>query len=79
MFLLGQYLEYDKRLNFLFFSNFRFDWCQVTSKEIKSNQFTVNNLKRGQQFKFRVMAYNVYGLGPPGTETDLVLMIGLWS
>ncbi len=56
------------------FFTFRFDWCQVTSENIDSKCFTVSNLAKGQQYKFRVMALNEYGLGPHGDETDFILM-----
>ena len=54
----------------------RFEWCQVTSKEITSNNYRIDNLLRGHEYRFRVMAHNVYGLGPPGCETDFLLMTG---
>jgi len=49
------------------------DWSDASPYPIKENEFTVPNLKEGEEYQFRVKAVNEAGPGTPSAATGPVV------
>lgn len=48
-------------------------WVKATNRSIVNTSFTVDGLKEGAQYEFRVVAENKAGEGPPSDSTGQVV------
>jgi predicted RNA-binding protein with TRAM domain len=49
------------------------DWAEATLEPVVGTEFTVPNLKEGEEYQFRVKAVNEAGPGTPSTPTGPVV------
>lgn len=47
-------------------------WTKLTTDSIEDTQFTVKNLKEGEEYQYRVIALNKKGESQPSTPTGLI-------
>lgn len=50
-----------------------FRWMPATTQNILNPEFTVQDLKEGAQYEFRVLAENKAGFGPPSDPSVSVI------
>lgn len=48
------------------------DWVKASLQEIRSTEFSVDNLKEGGNYRFRVTAINAAGPGQPGEVPGII-------